>query len=64
MDLNHAEWRKSSRSGGGANCVEVRRINDTIQVRDTKNPDGPVLSFTPSEWDAFLDGVHKGEFDL
>ena len=43
-------WRKSSHSGG-TECVEVA---DGVQVRDSKDPDGPVLIFTPAEWRAFL----------
>jgi hypothetical protein len=34
-----------------------------VAVRDSKNPSGPVLTYTPREWDAFLDGAKKGEFD-
>jgi hypothetical protein len=51
-------------SGGGDNdCVEMRRHGQTIQVRDSKHPDGPALSYTPSEFAAWLDGAKKGEFD-
>jgi hypothetical protein len=32
-------------------------------VTDSKHPDGPVLSYTLQEWDAFLDGAKNGEFD-
>jgi hypothetical protein len=32
-------------------------------VRDSKHPDGPVLTFTAAEWAAWLDGARKGEFD-
>ncbi len=58
-------WVKARRSGAnnGA-CVQVRRHAGTIQVRDSKDPDGPVLSFPPAEWEAFVDGVSKGEFAL
>ena len=58
-------WIKSSKSGtNGGNCVEVARLDDgTIGVRDSKNPDGAVLRFTRSEWEAFLDGVAQREFD-
>ena len=36
---------------------------DQVAVRDSKDPSGPVLVFTPHEWRAFLDGVRDGEFD-
>ena len=57
-------WTKSTRSGPqGGNCVEVRRTSDgAIQVRDSKNPHGPVLAFTRSEWDAFVNGIKAEEF--
>jgi hypothetical protein len=55
-------WRTSSFSNTG-NCVQVRHDDSVIQVRDSKNPDGPVLAFTRPEWDAFLKGVYNGEFD-
>lgn len=57
-------WRKSSYSGSGDNCVEVAALPGGGQaVRDSKNPDGPVLTFTPDEWNAFIEGVKDGEFD-
>jgi hypothetical protein len=61
-----AVWRKSSHSGGGGSeCVEVARLSrDRTLVRDSKNPDGPMLSFTPAEWAAFLGGAKTGAFDL
>ncbi len=59
------EWKKSSKSGGnGGECVEVRRHDGAIQIRDSKDPTGPVLMFTPDEWRAFLDGAVRGEFNL
>ncbi|GLW96992.1 DUF397 domain-containing protein [Microtetraspora sp. NBRC 16547] len=65
MDLSAAVWRKSSRSGGnGGQCVEVAsNLPGVIAVRDSKDPDGPRLLFTPAEWRAFVDGVKDGEFD-
>ena len=59
------EWKKSSKSGGnGGSCVEVRRHGEAIQVRDSKDPTGPVLTFTQAEWKAFAEGAQDGEFDL
>jgi hypothetical protein len=56
-------WSKAARSGNQGDCVEVRRHAGGVEVRDSKDPDGPVLRFTPSEFAAFLDGARKAEFD-
>jgi hypothetical protein len=63
-DLSRAAWFKSSRSHGGSECVEAAHLdNGHVGVRDSKNPTGPALIFTPGEWDAFLAGAKDGEFD-
>lgn len=49
-----AAWRSSSFSGMGQDCVEVAAGPAGIHVRDSKNPNGPYLTFTPAEWAAFL----------
>jgi hypothetical protein len=57
-------WMKSSFSSYTGNCVEVAGLDsDAIRVRDSKNPSGAALRFTPAEWDAFVAGVRNGEFD-
>ncbi|HZG89563.1 MAG TPA: DUF397 domain-containing protein [Pseudonocardia sp.] len=56
-------WVKASASNDQGSCVEQRRNGDVIEVRDTKDPSGPVLRFTPAEFTAWLDGASKGEFD-
>ena len=57
-------WKKSSLSYANGNCVEVGGLSgDLIRLRDSKDVKGPVLRFTPDEWDAFLGGVRNGEFD-
>lgn len=44
-------------------CVEVANLGNAVAVRDSKDPDGPALIFTPGEWAAFLQGAKAGEFD-
>jgi Domain of unknown function (DUF397) len=56
------EWRRSSRSYGSGNCVEVAaRCGERIDVRDSKNPHGGVLWFAPAEWATFIGGIRSGE---
>ncbi len=56
-----ARWFKSSHSGGSQDCVEVAFLADgTVGVRDSKNPTGPALAFTPADWDAFTAAVKRG----
>jgi hypothetical protein len=55
---------KSSLSFANGNCVEVAGLRDGgVAVRNSRDPDGLVLRFTPGEWHAFLGGVRNGEFD-
>ena len=57
----HTQWQRSSRCGNSS-CVEVAKVDDQFLVRDSKDPDGPTLSFTAEEWVAFVEGVEGGEF--
>jgi hypothetical protein len=58
------DWMMSSRStGNGGSCVQARRHAELIEVRNSKNPDAGTVRFTTEEWDSFLDGAKKGEFD-
>jgi hypothetical protein len=55
------QWRKPSRSGAsGDNCVEVAtNVPGVVAVRDSKDPDGPVLTFSAAEWRAFVAGLGR-----
>ena len=56
------EWRKSSRSYGSGQCIQVAAPSGKrIAVRDSKNPQGAVLRFTPAEWRAFVASVRIGQ---
>ncbi|HEY2764385.1 MAG TPA: DUF397 domain-containing protein [Pseudonocardiaceae bacterium] len=63
--LSRAAWQKSRRSndGGNGDCIEVVALPGRIALRDSKDPAGPVLAFSRSQWHAFLRGVRTGEFD-
>ncbi|MEU4531748.1 DUF397 domain-containing protein [Micromonospora ureilytica] len=58
-DLTGAVWRKSTRSGdNGGNCVEVAiNLPPVVAVRDSKEPTGQPLLFTPPAWTAFVSGA-------
>lgn len=56
------QWLRSSRCDTGS-CLEAAHIDGMIAIRDSKVVDGPVLTFTPEEWAAFVAGVRGGEFD-
>lgn len=47
------QWRTSSRSSGAQQCVSVAHTSEVVGVRDSKNPDGPVLAFDRSAWLSF-----------
>ena len=60
MDLSRAAWRKSTYSNNGGACVEIARsLPDGVAVRDSQEPDGPKLAFTPEQWKAFTSTVKR-----
>ena len=60
MDLSRAVWRKSSYSGSQTNCVEVAEFDHVVAVRDSKNPAGPALTFSPAAWTSFITTLKHG----
>ncbi|MFJ9946264.1 DUF397 domain-containing protein [Kitasatospora sp. NPDC091207] len=61
MMLN-TEWQKSSFSGSGGDCVEVRTVGGLVELRESDDGD-VIVRTTPTKFAAFLQGVKAGEFD-
>lgn len=57
-------WLKANSSTANGHCVEIASAVGNIAIRDSKDPDGPILVYTTSEFRAFLDGARNGEFDI
>jgi hypothetical protein len=63
-DLDHVQWRKSSRSGAGNACAEVAVLADGSRaIRDSKDRSGPVLRANLTAWIAFTGQIRVDEFD-
>jgi hypothetical protein len=54
MDLGHARWRKSTRSGVDTECVEVAFVPGEVAVRDTKNRSGGTLLLPETAWRSLM----------
>lgn len=66
MDPEITNWRKSSRSDADGNCVEVGTSTDgkSIGIRDSKNREGGMLLPSRPAWEAFIEGVRQGKFNI
>nr|WP_078660234.1 DUF397 domain-containing protein [Streptomyces roseoverticillatus] len=56
-DIRNAIWAKSSYSEGEGECVEwapVLASSGLVPVRDSKNPDGPVIAVSAAAWSTFI----------
>jgi hypothetical protein len=63
FDLSRAVWQRA-KGDESESAVEVAFVDDLIGLRNSGEPDGPVLVFTKDEWDAFVGGAQDGEFDI
>jgi Domain of unknown function (DUF397) len=64
-DLSRAVWRKSARSNNGGACVEVAtNLPGIVAIRDSKDPDGPALTFSSDDWRTFIRGLKRQQFNI
>ncbi|MBB5115706.1 hypothetical protein FHU28_005545 [Micromonospora echinospora] len=63
FDSSRAVWQRAE-GDNSEGAVEVAFVDDLIGMRNSAEPNGPVLVFTQAEWDAFVAGAQDGEFDL
>jgi hypothetical protein len=54
-----SSWRTSTYSTGNGECVEIAFDKDWVSVRDSKNPEGPILSYSPVAFRSFLNATKK-----
>jgi Domain of unknown function (DUF397) len=65
MPTKKCDWFKSSYSGANGGCVETRhRIDGDMDVRDSKDPEGPSFTFSAAAWAAFVAEVKGGGFPV
>jgi Domain of unknown function (DUF397) len=59
IEISVAAWRKSRRSNGSGNCVEVAALAEgqRLAIRDSKNPAGPVLLVSTDDWRSFTSSL-------
>ncbi len=57
-------WLKAHGSTANGQCIEIASASRNIAIRDSKDPEGPILVYTAAEFRAFLDGARNGEFDI
>ncbi len=67
LELNDAKWFKSSRSNASGNCVEIAIAlpgSRAIGIRDSKDPQGGVLTVAPDSWESFTSALKSGRYQL
>jgi Domain of unknown function (DUF397) len=62
-ELGHLNWRKAIRSMNNGACAEVASVPGIVAVRDSKDPEGPVVCYPATSWRSFLAAARRGNFD-
>ncbi|HEY5359508.1 MAG TPA: DUF397 domain-containing protein [Streptosporangiaceae bacterium] len=55
-------WRTSRYCNGG-DCIRVASNESVVFVGDSKDPEGPVLSYSKHEWHQFVTSIKRGDYD-
>lgn len=63
-DDSRRQWRRSARSYGTGNCLEIAALGQRVVVRDSKNPKGAMIRITSAQWNVFVAGVRSGSLGL
>lgn len=63
-ELRLLDWRKARHSMGNGDCVEIAPTNKRILLRDSKDPNGPILECPSSSWLRFTMKVKNGGYDI
>lgn len=65
FDTAAARWERTTHEDGTPAALEIGYAdNGLVALRMAEDPDGDILIYTPSEWEAFVEGVRDGEFDI
>ncbi|GAA2170149.1 MULTISPECIES: DUF397 domain-containing protein [Glycomyces] len=65
FDTATARWERTTHEDGTPAALEIGYAdNGLVALRMAEDPDGDILIYTPSEWEAFVEGVRDGEFDI
>lgn len=64
IDVEAQTWQRSGTGHGAIELAFVDALADRwVLMRVAGDPDGRVLVYSRFEWECFVDGVRKGEFD-
>lgn len=65
LKVSNLQWRKARRSANNGACVELalRPAKGQIYIRDSKDPNGPVMRYPRYSWRVFVADVKQGQFD-
>lgn len=62
LEVGDLQWKKARASAGNGACVEVAPVSGQIVIRDSKDPEGPVLSYSSEAFQSFLATAKEGAF--